>query len=131
MTDLRMQRLEGKIVFATVGAHGTGWASVERCVYGTAKAAVIGLTESVATDYVEQGNRCNAICTVTVDSPSLHERLRATSDYENAWKEFNARQKMGRIGTTQEIAALACYLASVEASFTTGQTLSIDGGWTI
>lgn len=102
-----------------------------RCVYGTTKAAVIGLTKSVAADYVEQGVRCNAICPGTVDSPSLHDRLRATGDYEQAWKDFNARQKMGRIGTPGEIAALACYLASDEAAFTTGQAINIDGGWTI
>ena len=102
-----------------------------RCVYGTTKAAVIGLTKSVAADYVQQGIRCNAICPGTVDSPSLHERLRATGDYEKAWKEFNARQKMGRVGTAEEIAALACYLASDESGFTTGQALNIDGGWTI
>ena len=93
MTDLRMQRLEGKIVFATVGAHGTGWASVERCVYGTAKAAVIGLTESVAADYVEQGNRCNAICTVTVDGPSLHERLRAPAIMKTHGKSSTLARK--------------------------------------
>jgi len=102
-----------------------------RFVYGTTKAAVIGLTKSVAADYVEQGIRCNAICPGTVDSPSLHERLRATGDYEQAWKDFNARQKMGRIGTPEEVAALACYLASDEAAFTTGQAINIDGGWTI
>lgn len=102
-----------------------------RCVYGTTKAAVIGLTKSVAADYVERGVRCNAICPGTVDSPSLHDRLRATGDYEQAWKDFNARQKMGRVGTAEEIAALACYLASDEAAFTTGQALNIDGGWTI
>ena len=102
-----------------------------RCIYGTTKAAVIGLTKSVAADYVEQGVRCNAICPGTVDSPSLHDRLRATGNYEQAWKDFNARQKMGRIGTPGEVAALACYLASDEAAFTTGQAINIDGGWTI
>ncbi len=102
-----------------------------RCVYGTTKAAVIGLTKSVAADYVDQGVRCNVICPGTVDSPSLHERLRATGNYEQALKDFNARQKMGRIGTAEEIAALACYLASDEAAFTTGQAINVDGGWTI
>ena len=103
----------------------------DRFVYGTTKAAVIGLTKSVAADYVGQGIRCNAICPGTVDSPSLHERLRATGNYEQAWKDFNARQKVGRIGKPEEIAALAAYLASDEAAFTTGQALNIDGGWTI
>ena len=102
-----------------------------RCAYGTTKAAVIGLTKSVAADYVEKGIRCNAICPGTVDSPSLHERLRATGNYEQAWKDFNARQKLGRVGTPEEIAALAAYLASDEAAFTTGQALNVDGGWTI
>ncbi|MDE0347129.1 MAG: SDR family oxidoreductase [Boseongicola sp.] len=102
-----------------------------RFVYGTTKAAVIGLTKSVAADFVTQGIRCNAICPGTVDSPSLHDRLRATGDYEGAWAEFNARQKMGRIGRPEEIAAVACHLASDEAAFTTGQALNVDGGWTI
>lgn len=102
-----------------------------RLVYGTTKAAVIGLTKAVAADHVTQGVRCNAICPGTVDSPSLHDRLRATGNYEQAWKDFNARQKMGRVGAPEEIAAVACYLASDEAAFTTGQALNIDGGWTI
>ncbi len=102
-----------------------------RLVYGTTKAAVIGLTKAVAADHVTQGIRCNAICPGTVDSPSLHARLRATGNYEKAWKDFNARQKMGRVGRPEEIAAVACYLASDEAAFTTGQALNIDGGWTI
>jgi 2-keto-3-deoxy-L-fuconate dehydrogenase len=102
-----------------------------RCVYGTTKAAIIGLTKSVAADYVTQGIRCNAICPGTVDTPSLHDRLRATGDYEQAWKDFNARQKMGRVGRADEIAALVCYLASNESAFVTGQAINIDGGWTI
>jgi len=100
-----------------------------RFVYGTTKAAVIGLTKSVAVDYITRGVRCNAICPGTVESPSLHDRLRATGDYEAAMKAFIARQPMGRIGTPEEIAALAVYLASDESAFTTGQTHIIDGGW--
>ncbi len=124
------ERGKGSIVnIASVASSTIGVPN--RCVYGTTKAAVIGLTKSVAADYVEEGVRCNAICPGTVDSPSLHERLRATGNYEQAWTEFNARQKMGRIGTADEIAALACYLASDEAAFTTGQAMNIDGGWTI
>jgi 2-keto-3-deoxy-L-fuconate dehydrogenase len=100
-----------------------------RFIYGTTKAAVIGLTKSVAKDYVTTGVRCNAICPGTVDSPSLHDRIRATGDYEKSLQEFIARQPMGRIGTTEEIAALVVYLASDESSFVTGQTHAIDGGW--
>lgn len=100
-----------------------------RFAYTTTKAAVIGLTKSVAADYVTQGIRVNAICPGTVESPSLQARLRATGDYEKAMADFVARQPMGRIGTPDEIAALACYLASDEAGFTTGQTHIIDGGW--
>jgi 2-keto-3-deoxy-L-fuconate dehydrogenase len=100
-----------------------------RFAYCASKAAVIGLTKSVAADYVQRGIRCNAICPGTVDSPSMHGRLRATGDYETALKAFVARQPMGRIGTAAEVAALALYLASDESGFTTGQTHAIDGGW--
>ncbi|HBM59387.1 SDR family oxidoreductase [Salipiger marinus] len=100
-----------------------------RCVYGASKAAVIGLTKSVAVDYVTRGIRVNCICPGTVDSPSLHDRLRATGDYEGAMKAFTARQPMGRIGTAEEVAALALYLGSDESAFTTGQAHVIDGGW--
>lgn len=102
-----------------------------RFAYCASKAAVIGLTKSVAADFVTKGIRCNAICPGTVDSPSLHGRLRASGNYEQALKEFIARQPMGRIGDAEEIAALAVYLASDEARFTTGQTFAIDGGWTV
>lgn len=100
-----------------------------RFVYGTTKAAVLGLTKSIAVDYITTGVRCNAICPGTVQSPSLEERLSATGDYEAARKAFIARQPMGRIGTPEEIAALAVYLGSDESAFTTGQSLLIDGGW--
>lgn len=102
-----------------------------RCVYGTTKAAVIGLTKSVAADYVTQGIRCNAICPGTVQSPSLDDRLAATGDYDAARAAFIARQPMGRLGTADEIAELACYLAGPAAAYVTGQTYIIDGGWTI
>jgi 2-keto-3-deoxy-L-fuconate dehydrogenase len=101
----------------------------DRFVYGTTKAAVIGLTKSVARDYVTTGVRCNAICPGTVESPSLHDRLKATGDYEAAMKAFIARQPMGRIGKPEEIAALAVYLAGEESAFTPGQACVIDGGW--
>ncbi|NCO22149.1 MAG: SDR family oxidoreductase [Rhodobacterales bacterium] len=100
-----------------------------RFVYGTTKAAVIGLTKSVAIEYITQGIRCNCICPGTVESPSLHERLKATGDYEAAMKAFVARQPMGRIAKAEEIAALVVYLASDESGFTTGQPHIIDGGW--
>jgi 2-keto-3-deoxy-L-fuconate dehydrogenase len=100
-----------------------------RYVYGTTKAAVIGLTKSVATDVITHGVRCNCICPGTVESPSLHDRLRATGDYEAAMKAFIARQPMGRIGAAEEIAALAVYLASDDSAFTTGHAHVIDGGW--
>ena len=100
-----------------------------RLVYGTTKAAVIGLTKAVATDYITKGIRCNCICPGTVDTPSLHERLEATGDYKKAMREFIARQPMGRIGSANEIAALAVYLGSDESKFTTGHAHIIDGGW--
>ena len=102
-----------------------------RFIYGTTKAAVIGLTKSVAVDYVKQGIRCNAICPGTVDTPSLHSRLKDTGDYEKAKQDFIARQPLGRIGKAEEIASLALYLASDESSFVTGQTHVIDGGWSV
>ncbi|MEM9813974.1 MAG: SDR family oxidoreductase [Pseudomonadota bacterium] len=100
-----------------------------RFIYGASKAAVLGITKSVARDYIETGIRCNAICPGTVDSPSLHDRLRATGDYEAAKAAFTARQPMGRIADATEIAALAVYLGSDESAFTTGQPFVIDGGW--
>ena len=102
-----------------------------RFAYCASKATVIGMTKAIAADYVTQGIRCNAICPGTVDSPSLHDRLRATGDYDNALSDFIARQPMGRIGTPDEIANLALYLASDDSSFTTGQTHAIDGGWAV
>jgi 2-keto-3-deoxy-L-fuconate dehydrogenase len=100
-----------------------------RFVYGVTKAAVIGLTKSIAADFVAKGIRCNAICPGTVDTPSLHERLKATGDYASAWAAFTARQPMGRLGRPAEIASLALYLASDESAFVTGQCHIIDGGW--
>ncbi|MCF6232284.1 MAG: SDR family oxidoreductase [Rhodobacteraceae bacterium] len=100
-----------------------------RFVYGTSKAAVIGLTKSIAVEYITMGIRCNAICPGVVDSPSLHDRLRATGDYDTAMKAFVARQPMGRIAQPEEIAALVVYLGSSESAFLTGQTEIIDGGW--
>jgi 2-keto-3-deoxy-L-fuconate dehydrogenase len=103
----------------------------DRCAYGATKAAVIGLTKSVAADFVAQGIRCNAICPGTVDTPSLQARLHAYGDYAKTRAEFEARQPVGRLGKPEEIAALALYLASDESGFTTGQIHVIDGGWMI
>jgi 2-keto-3-deoxy-L-fuconate dehydrogenase len=100
-----------------------------RCIYGASKAAVIGLTKSVAIDFITRGIRCNAICPGTVDTPSLQQRLADTGDYEAARKAFNARQPMGRLGTAEEIAAMALYLASDAGAFATGQAFVVDGGF--
>jgi 2-keto-3-deoxy-L-fuconate dehydrogenase len=100
-----------------------------RFAYGATKAGVIGLTKAVAADFVGRGIRCNAICPGTIDTPSLQQRLHDTGDYEAARKTFIDRQPMGRLGQAEEIAALALYLASDEASFTTGAIHVIDGGW--
>ncbi len=101
-----------------------------RSAYGTTKAAVIGLTKSVAADFVARGIRCNAVCPGTVDTPSLRGRIAAQPDPEAALKAFLARQPMGRFGRAEEVAAAAVYLASDAAGFLTGQTLVLDGGWT-
>ena len=100
-----------------------------RFVYATSKAAIVGLTRSVALDFVKQGIRCNAICPGTVQSPSLDERLAATGDVAKARAEFVSRQPMGRLARADEVAELALYLASDASSFTTGSTHVIDGGW--
>jgi 2-keto-3-deoxy-L-fuconate dehydrogenase len=105
-----------------------------RFVYGASKAAVIGLTKAVAADFVTRGVRCNAICPGTVASPSLEQRIAAQAQAQGATVDavqaaFVARQPMGRVGKTEEIAALALYLASDESGFTTGQAHVIDGGW--
>jgi 2-keto-3-deoxy-L-fuconate dehydrogenase len=120
----------GSIINMSSGASSIKGAP-NRFVYGATKAAVIGLTKSLAADFIRQGIRVNAICPGTVESPSLEQRIAALGDVEKARKEFIARQPMGRLGKPQEIAALAVYLASDESSFTTGQIHIIDGGWTL
>ncbi|MEX0921974.1 MAG: SDR family oxidoreductase [Rhodovibrionaceae bacterium] len=102
-----------------------------RCAYGASKAAVIGLTKSIAADYVAQGIRCNALCPGTVDTPSLGERIAALGDPDEVKKGFVARQPMGRLGQPQEVAQAALYLASDEAAFVTGTTFVIDGGMSL
>lgn len=104
-------------------------AAPNRFIYGTTKAAVIGMTKSVALDYVGQGIRANAICPGTVESPSLQDRMRALGDYDQARAGFIARQPMGRLGTADEVAELVVYLASNESAFMTGNAIVIDGGW--
>ena len=102
-----------------------------RFVYGASKAAVIGLTKSVAADFVMQGVRCNAICPGTVDTPSLTDRINVYEDPVEARKNFIARQPMGRLAQAHEIAPLIVFLASDESAFVTGQSYGIDGGMTI
>nr|WP_246870576.1 SDR family oxidoreductase [Mameliella sp. LZ-28] len=124
-----LQQKSGSIInMSSVAGPVTG--PVNRFVYSASKAAVAGMTLAIANDYVTQGIRCNAIAPGTVDSPSLHDRLRATGDYDAALKTFIGRQPMGRIGEPEEIAALVAYLAADESGFTTGQVHVIDGGWT-
>jgi len=102
-----------------------------RFVYATTKAGVIGLTKSVAIDFVSRGIRCNCICPGTVETPSLEERIAAQGDRDVARRAFIARQPMARLGRPEEVASLAVYLASDESAFTTGTAVSIDGGWSI
>ncbi|WP_299728976.1 SDR family oxidoreductase [uncultured Tateyamaria sp.] len=104
-----------------------------RFIYGTTKAAVIGMTKSVALDFIKQGIRCNCICPGTVESPSWHDRVKALGEelgsYDAALTQFVSRQPMGRVATAEEIAALVVYLASDDSGFTTGHPHIIDGGW--
>ncbi len=108
-------------------------AAPNRFIYAATKAAVIGLTKSVAVDYVARGIRCNCICPGTVESPSWHDRVKKLGEdlgsYDEALRQFVARQPMGRVATAEEIAALVVYLASDESAFTTGHPHIIDGGW--
>ena len=112
-------------------AAGVHVGAPNRTVYGATKAAIEGLSKAVARDYITDGVRVNVICPGTVDTPSLHERLRATGDYEQAMKDFVARQPMGRLAGPKEMANLAVYLASDESAFVTGQSHVIDGGWSL
>ena len=124
-----LERGKGSIVNMASAASSVKGAP-NRFVYGTTKAAVIGLTKSIAADYVGRGIRCNAICPATVDTPSLRQRIASAGDPDAAHRAFLARQPMGRFATAEEIAALVLYLASDESGFTTGIAHVIDGGWT-
>jgi 2-keto-3-deoxy-L-fuconate dehydrogenase len=120
----------GSIVNMSSAASSVKGAAL-RCIYGTTKAAVIGLTKSVAVDYVSKGIRCNAICPGTVQTPSLDERIAGLGGGADARQFFLQRQPTGRFGSADEIASLAVYLASDEAAFTTGTVNVIDGGWSV
>jgi NAD(P)-dependent dehydrogenase (short-subunit alcohol dehydrogenase family) len=120
----------GSIVNMSSAASSVKGAAL-RFIYGTTKAAVVGLTKSVAVDYVSQGIRCNAICPGTVQTPSLDERIAGLGGGADARKFFLQRQPTGRFGSADEIASLAVYLASDEAAFTTGTVNVIDGGWSV
>jgi 2-keto-3-deoxy-L-fuconate dehydrogenase len=123
------QRAGSVINVASVASSVTGVPN--RFAYGATKGAVIGLTKSIAADFVKQGIRCNAICPGTIDTPSLAERIRALpGDFEANWQNFVDRQPMARLGMAEEVASLAVYLASDESAFTTGALHIIDGGWT-
>jgi len=120
----------GSIInMASVAASVKGVPS--RCVYSATKAAVIGLTKSIAADYLSRGIRCNAVCPGTVDTPSLQDRMRALGDYETARKSFIARQPTGELATADQISPLVVYLASDESRFVNGQIHVIDGGWSM
>jgi 2-keto-3-deoxy-L-fuconate dehydrogenase len=127
-----LERGAGSIINMSSAA-GSIIGAPNRFIYGTTKAAVVGLTKSVAVDYITKGIRCNCICPGTVESPSWHDRVTALGEqlgsYDRAMEQFVARQPMGRVATAAEIAALVVYLASDESGFTTGHAHIIDGGW--
>lgn len=125
-----LQKGGGSIVNMSSAASSVKGAAL-RCIYGTTKAAVIGLTKSVAVDYVGKGIRCNAICPGTVQTPSLDERIASLGGGPDARRFFLQRQPTGRFGSADEIATLAVYLASDESTFTTGTINVIDGGWSV
>ena len=125
-----LEKGSGSIVNMSSAASSVKGAAL-RFIYGTTKAAVVGLTKSVAVDYVSKGIRCNAICPGTVQTPSLDERIASLGGGPDARRFFLQRQPTGRFGSADEIAALAVYLASDESAFTTGTVNVIDGGWSV
>jgi 2-keto-3-deoxy-L-fuconate dehydrogenase len=138
-TKCALPKMLGRFEKSGAGASIINMASIassikglpNRCAYGASKAAVVGLTKAVAADYVQKGIRCNAIAPGTVDTPSLHDRISAFADPDEARKMFIARQPMGRLAKAEEIAPLVVFLASDESAFVTGNVYSCDGGMTI
>ena len=138
-TKCALPKMLGRFEKSGAGASIINMASIassikglpNRCAYGASKAAVVGLTKAVAADYVQRGIRCNAIAPGTVDTPSLHDRIGAFADPDEARKMFIARQPMGRLAKAEEIAPLVVFLASDESAFVTGNVYSCDGGMTI
>ena len=125
-----LENKDGSIInMASVASSIKG--APNRCLYGSTKAAILGLTRAVAADYVSKGIRCNALCPGTIMTPSLEERMRATGDYENAKIEFLARQPIGRFATSEEVTGILIHLASDDSKFTTGTFQIVDGGWSL
>ncbi|HLJ63250.1 MAG TPA: SDR family oxidoreductase [Stellaceae bacterium] len=126
-----LERGKGASIINVASTVSSVKAAPNRFVYATSKAAVIGLTKAVAIDFIKDGIRCNAICPGTIETPSLGERIAARGDAAEARRAFIARQPLGRLGTAEEVAALALHLASDESAFTTGAIHIIDGGFTL
>ena len=125
-----LENKDGSIInMASVASSIKG--APNRCLYGSTKAAILGLTRAVAADYVSKGIRCNALCPGTIMTPSLEERMRATGDYENAKIEFLARQPIGRFASSEEVTGILIHLASDDSQFTTGTFQIVDGGWSL
>lgn len=125
-----LEQQDGSIInMASVASSIKGAPS--RCLYGSTKAAILGLTRAVAADYVSQGIRCNALCPGTIMTPSLDDRMRATGNYEDAKIQFLARQPIGRFATADEVAGILIHLTSDESKFTTGTFQIVDGGWSL
>jgi len=125
-----LSKKDGSIInMASVASSIKG--APNRCLYGSTKAAILGLTKAVAADYVSKGIRCNALCPGTIMTPSLDDRMRETGDYENAKIEFLARQPIGRFASSEEVAGILIHLASDESKFTTGTFQIVDGGWSL
>ena len=125
-----LENKDGSIInMASVASSIKG--APNRCLYGSTKAAILGLTRAVAADYVSKGIRCNALCPGTIMTPSLEERMRATGNYENAKIEFLARQPIGRFATSEEVTGILIHLASDDSQFTTGTFQIVDGGWSL